>query len=63
MAELRVEKKSPVWPWILVAVLVIGVVAWLIMSNNADSTGDRNDGRTDTDRTEQRDPDRTVDTR
>jgi hypothetical protein len=63
MAELRVEKKPPVWPWILVAVLVIGVVAWLLLSNGAVDTGDRNDGRTDARQTEQRDQDRTVDTR
>jgi hypothetical protein len=38
MAEIKIEQKSPVWPWILVAILVIGVVAWLLM---------RDDGGTD----------------
>lgn len=36
MAEIKIEKKSPIWPWILLAVAVI-VVLFLVLSNNGDS--------------------------
>lgn len=39
MAEIKIEKKSPIWPWILLAVAVI-VVLFLVLSNNGDSEED-----------------------
>jgi hypothetical protein len=39
MAEIKIEKK-PMWPWVVVALLVLGVVAWLLMRNN-DTSDDR----------------------
>ncbi|GAB2618288.1 hypothetical protein [Belliella aquatica] len=36
MAEIKIEKKTPIWPWILLAVAVI-VVLFLVLSNNDDS--------------------------
>jgi hypothetical protein len=28
MAEIKIEKKKPVWPWILLAVVVVGIIIW-----------------------------------
>jgi len=36
MAEIKIEKKSPIWPWILLVVAVI-VVLFLVLSNNGNS--------------------------
>jgi hypothetical protein len=43
MAEIRVEKKSPMWPWILVALLVIGAIVYFVFIN--DDNGDRDRDR------------------
>lgn len=34
MAEIKIEKKKPAWPWVLVALIVIGVVGYFIFANN-----------------------------
>lgn len=37
MAEIRIERKTrkkPVWPWILLLLVVLGVVAWLMLADN-----------------------------
>jgi hypothetical protein len=41
MAEIKIEKKKPVWPWILVALVVIGLLIYFLTDNN------RDDGRYD----------------
>lgn len=30
MAEIKIEKKKPVWPWILLGVLIIALLIWFI---------------------------------
>jgi hypothetical protein len=35
MAEIRVEKKSPMWPWILIALLVIGAIIYFLFFHDA----------------------------
>ncbi|WP_143961381.1 hypothetical protein [Litoribacter populi] len=35
MAEIRVEKKSPMWPWILIALLVLGVIIYFLFFHDA----------------------------
>lgn len=47
MAEIKIEKKSPMWPWILLALVVIGILVYLFAFS-----GDEDDNRRD-DRTEQ----------
>ena len=30
MAEIKIEKKKPVWPWIIVALIVLGAIAYFV---------------------------------
>jgi len=55
MAEIRVEKKSPMWPWILIGLLILGVILYFVFFHDDNGT-DRADGPVVT---EQRDDDRT----
>ena len=55
MAEIRVEKKSPMWPWILIGLIILAVILYFVLSD--DSNGDTD--RTTTTTTEQTDQDRT----
>ncbi len=32
MAEIKIEKKRPVWPWILIVLIILGVVAYFYMN-------------------------------
>nr|WKN38096.1 hypothetical protein K4G66_05195 [Tunicatimonas sp. TK19036] len=37
MAEIHIERKTrkkPVWPWVLLLLVVLGVVAWLMLADN-----------------------------
>jgi hypothetical protein len=47
MAEIKIEKKSPIWPWILVALIIVGVLIYVFASNDDDNTRDRNRDNTD----------------
>ncbi len=40
MAEIKIEKKKPIWPWILLALLIVGIVAYVIANKNDDDFGD-----------------------
>jgi hypothetical protein len=54
MAEIKIEKKSPIWPWVLVALLVIGALIYFIFFRE---TGGEREQITDTPTEETRDPD------
>lgn len=43
MAEIKIEKKSPVWPWILLILAIIGILIYLFASDD-----DQDDMREDT---------------
>ena len=34
MAEIKIEKKKPVWPWILLVLLILAVIAYFLYENN-----------------------------
>ncbi|GGG39750.1 hypothetical protein [Bizionia arctica] len=34
MAEIKIEKKKPVWPWILGFIILLGLVAYFVYENN-----------------------------
>lgn len=34
MAEIKIEKRKPVWPWVLVAIVVIGILIYFLTNNN-----------------------------
>ena len=36
MAEIKIEKKKPIWPWILLVLILIAIVAFFIYQNQAD---------------------------
>ena len=30
MAEIKIEKKKPVWPWVILALIVLGAIAYFV---------------------------------
>lgn len=42
MAEIKIEKKKPVWPWILLGLIILGVILYFILSDN-DNADDMDD--------------------
>ena len=36
MAEIKVEKKSPMWPWILLVIIVLGIIAFFVFRDNGE---------------------------
>jgi hypothetical protein len=50
MAELTVQpKRKPVWPWILVALLILAAIAYFVFNRNADGVfNDRDSVTNDT---------------
>ena len=42
MAEIKIEKKKPIWPWILLILLILGVIAYFVYANNDDDYQDDN---------------------
>lgn len=58
MAEIKIEEKSPIWPWVLLIIAIIAILIYVFaFNNNGDDTDDRQ-----RDRTEQRTDD-TADSR
>lgn len=35
MAEIRIKKKSPVWPWILLGLIVLAALAYYFMTSDS----------------------------
>lgn len=53
MAEIKIEEKSPVWPWIVLAVVVIGVLVYFFaFHGDDDDTNDRRHEQTEQNRDE-----------
>lgn len=49
MAEIKIEKKKPVWPWILLVLIILGIIAYLVYNNNDEKfTDDYDDDVTNT---------------
>ncbi len=40
MTEIKIEKKKPIWPWILLVLLVLGIIAYFVYAN---PDNDKND--------------------
>lgn len=46
MAEIKIEKKAPLWPWVLLGVAIVGVLIYLFaFDGNNDETDDRQEER------------------
>tara|TARA_R100000935_G_C2807100_1_gene153230 strand:- start:224 stop:427 length:204 start_codon:yes stop_codon:yes gene_type:complete len=43
MAEIKIEKKKPVWPWILVGLIILGVIFFLVFANEDEDEFDTDD--------------------
>lgn len=53
MAEIKIEEKSTVWPWIVLAIVVIGVLVYFFaFHGDDDDTNDRRDEQTEQNRDE-----------
>ena len=50
MAELTVQpKRKPIWPWILLALLILAAIAYFVFNQNADGVfSDRDSVNNDT---------------
>ncbi|MDT0691613.1 hypothetical protein RM549_17610 [Salegentibacter sp. F188] len=40
MAEIKVEKKKPIWPWIIAALVILAILYFLFMDGNDDEVTD-----------------------
>lgn len=43
MAEIKIEKKKPIWPWILAALILVGGLTYMFVNNNEDDTRAENE--------------------
>ena len=43
MAEIRIEKKKPVWPWILVGLIILAVIFFVVFASKDDDELDNED--------------------
>lgn len=51
MAEIKIEKKKPIWPWILLGLIILGIILYFLLAGNNDDMDDMDD--MDDNRTEQ----------
>lgn len=47
MAEIKIEKKSPIWPWILLGVIILGILIYVFASDDDDDNRDGNRDNTE----------------
>ncbi|MCK0125073.1 hypothetical protein MWU76_11735 [Gelidibacter sp. F2691] len=43
MAEIKIEKKKPVWPWVILILVVLGIIAYFVYANDEDINDDFDD--------------------
>lgn len=53
MAEIKVEKKKPVWPWILLGLIILGIILYFLFANGDTDDVDDMDRNQVTDTTNQ----------
>ncbi len=34
MAEIKIEKKKPIWPWILLIIVILAIIAYFVYTNS-----------------------------
>ncbi|MPR33600.1 hypothetical protein [Salmonirosea aquatica] len=47
MAEIKIEKKKPIWPWLLAALVVLALLAYVFMYDNDDRLAENDQETTD----------------
>lgn len=40
MAEIKIEKKAPIWPWILLVLVILAIIAYLVLKDDVDDVVD-----------------------
>ena len=43
MAEIRIEKKKPVWPWILIGLIILAVIFFVVFASDDDDEFNNDD--------------------
>lgn len=43
MAEIKIEKKKPIWPWIILALIILALLYFFVFANDDDVTDDVDD--------------------
>ncbi len=43
MAEIKIEKKKPIWPWILLGLIILAVIVYFVIADNGDDDDDFNE--------------------
>lgn len=43
MAEIKVEKKKPVWPWILLGLIILGIILYFVFADDDNEIDDMED--------------------
>jgi preprotein translocase subunit YajC len=41
MAEIKIEKKKPIWPWIVAVLLISAIIYFVFLRDNEAQTEDR----------------------
>lgn len=47
MAEIKIEKKKPVWPWILLGLIILGIILYFLLANDNEKVDDMDDTDTE----------------
>jgi len=40
MTEIKIEKKTPIWPWILLILIILVIIAYFVLDNDEDDVHD-----------------------
>lgn len=43
MAEIKIEKKKPIWPWIILVLVILAILYFLVFANDDDNVDDMDD--------------------
>ncbi|MGB7842242.1 MAG: hypothetical protein WBL21_05585 [Salinimicrobium sp.] len=47
MAEIKIEKKKPIWPWIILVLVILALLYFLVFANDDDTDDDMDDMNTE----------------
>lgn len=47
MAEIRIEKKKPIWPWIILILIILAILYFLLYADDDNGNDDRDDYNTE----------------
>lgn len=47
MAEIKVEKKKPIWPWVIGGIIILALIGFLMMGDNDNQNRDQSATRTE----------------